>query len=182
MTITLLNQTQFDAQYVVKKGEQIISNLPAIQPNAKQTVPVSDTYQVTATTLIEGNTYTSAPLNVAGSMGFLAQVLQVKAQGTYEFDVVEFPSSASDQLSFQKTCINPVTFTILKDGKALQNIVVNNSGQNKTLDISNTFYIYSVINGVTTETLVTSSPQATVTAVTNDSMLERDYYSLVIAG
>lgn len=109
-------------------------------------IPTTDTYQVFASAILDGNSYTSAPLAVTGSMGFLAQVLQVKAQGTYEFDVLEFPSTASNQLTLQQTCINPVTFTITKDGKPLQNVVGNDSYRSKTLDISNTFYIYAVIH------------------------------------
>ncbi|MFZ3186527.1 MAG: hypothetical protein WA173_20580 [Pseudomonas sp.] len=179
MSIILRNTTNVDAQYVVKKGARIVSRLPAITPGAQLSVPTDDTYEVIATTLIDGNTYTSAPLEVSGSMGFLAQVLQVPAQGTYEFDVQEFPSNTAEQLSFQKTCINPVTFTILKDGKPLQNVVVNDSTQNQTLDISNTFYIYAVIKGVTTATLETSDPDAVITATDNGSALEAGYFSLV---
>lgn len=179
MSLTLLNNTKFDAQYVVKKGAQIIARLPAITPGAKLSVPTADTYEVIATTLIENNTYTSAPIEVGGSMGFLAQVLQVQAQGTYEFDVQEFPSSVADQLVFQSTCLNPVTFSILKDGKPLQNIVVSDSTQSQSLDISDTFSIYAVIEGVTTATIVTSDANATITATTNQSMLEGGYFSLV---
>lgn len=179
MSITLRNNTSYVAQYVVKKGEQVIARLPGIEPGAQMSIPTTDTYEVVASTLLDGNTYTSAPLAVNGSMGFLAQVLQVKSQGTYEFDVQEAPSKASDQLTFQKTCINPVTFTITKDGKPLQNIVVNNSYLNATLDISNTYYIYAVINGVTTEVASTSNANAVVTAVDDTSDLEAGYFTLL---
>lgn len=181
MSLVLRNNTTYDAQYVIKKGAQVIARLPAITPGATMSVPTNDVYEVIATTLIDGNTYTSAPISVTGSMGFLAQVLQVPAQGTYEFDVQEFPSSVADQLAFQKTCINPVTFTIRKDGKALQSVVVDSSTQNQTLDISNTFFIYAVIEGVTTSTLVTSNPNAIITATVNGSVLEGGYFSLSAA-
>jgi hypothetical protein len=180
MSITLRNNTSFIAQYVVKKGEQVIARLPGIEPNAQMVIPTTDTFQVVASTILDGNTYSSAPLSVTGSMGFLAQVLQVRAQGTYEFDVLESPSNSSNQLSFQKTCINPVTFTITKDGKPLQNVVVNDSFMSETLDISDTFYIYAVINGVTTEVATTSNANATVTALDNTSNLEAGYFSLSI--
>ncbi|WP_415894227.1 hypothetical protein ACMXYN_07655 [Neptuniibacter sp. PT8_73] len=179
MSITLRNSTDFVAQYVVKKGTQILSLLPGIEPGAKLNVPTDETYEVVATTLIDGNTYTSAPIEVSGSMGFLAQVLQVESQGTYEFDVQESPSNVADQLSFQKTCHNPVTFTITKDGKPLQNVVVNDSYHVETVDISETFSIHAVIDGVTTSTLVTTNADAVITATTNDSNLESGYFRLV---
>lgn len=179
MSITLRNTTDFVAQYEVIKGEQVIARLPGIEKGAHMSVPTDDTYEVIATTLIDGNTYTSAPMEVSGSMGFLAQVLQVESQGTYEFDVRESPSTVANQLSFQKTCINPVTFTITKDGKPLQSIVVDNSYQLQTLDIGSTYSIFAVIDGVTTATLVTSNANATVTATTNESALEAGYFRLV---
>jgi hypothetical protein len=181
MAITLLNNTAFPAQYVVKKGEQIIARLPAVQKGYSQVVQTDDTYEVVASTVIDGNTYTSAPIDVSSGMGFLAQVLQVPSQGTYEFDVQEVPTKNSDVLSFSKTCINPVVFTITKDGKPLQSIVVENSFESKTLTIGNTYYIYAVINGVTTATTVTSNPNAKVTAVDDTTALESGYYTLDFA-
>lgn len=181
MSIILLNQTQYAAQYTIKEGQQVIAKVPAVQPNAQMSIPVNDVYEVIATTVIEGNTYSSAPLTVSGSMGFLAQVLQVSSQGTYEFDVAMFQNGAPDQLAFQKTCINPVTFTIGKNGKPLQNVVVTSSFQTQTLDISNTFSIDAVINGIATETVTTSNPRATVTAIVDNSILGSSYYSLAVS-
>jgi hypothetical protein len=179
-SMSILNKTTFIAQFVIRKGEQIIARLPGIAPGASMTVPTDDSYQVTAMAVIDGNTYTSAPMDVSGPTGFLAQVIQVRAQGTYEFNVVETPSHAPNQLQFQKTCLSPVTYTIAKNGKALQTVVVRDSFETVTLDISDTFYIYAVVNGVTTDTVVTTNPSATVTAVQDTSDLEYGYYSLEI--
>ena len=68
-------------------------------------VPVDDAFQIIATSIIDGNSYTSAPMEVSAAMGFLAQVVQVPAQGTYEFRVVQTPASSPDQLQFQKACL-----------------------------------------------------------------------------
>lgn len=181
MSITLLNQTRYPAQYVIQKGQQVIARVPEVAPGARASIPVDGVYEVIATTVIEGNTYTSAPLTVSGSMGFLAQVLQVPSQGTYEFDMVMFQNAAPDQLAFQKTCINPVTFTISKNGKSLQNVVVNSSFRTETLYISNTFSIYAVIAGVTSDRVTTANPKAIVTAVTDNTDLESGYFTLVIS-
>ena len=85
--LTFLNKTDYPAQFLVKKGEQVVARLPAIAPQAVMQVPSTDDYQVTATTIIENNTYTSAPIQVTGASGFLAQasgghlLLQVMAGG-----------------------------------------------------------------------------------------------------
>lgn len=179
--MTLGNNTASVAQYVVLKGEQVIARLPGIKPGAQLLVPTNDIYQITATAVIGGNTYISAPLDVTGPTNFLAQVVQVQSQGTYEFNVVELPSSDPNQLQFQKTCISPVTFTITKDGTPLQSIVVNNSFEMRAMEIGDRYSIYAVINGVTTSTVDTTNPSATVVANTDTSTLESGYYTLDIS-
>lgn len=178
MAITLRNTTPYIAQYIVKKGEQVIARLPGIEPGAQMLIPTEDTYQIVATTLIDGNTYTSAPMDANGPTNFLAQIKQVRDQGTYEFDVVKGPSTVSNQMQFQKTTLAPVTFTIERDGKPIQAVVVSDSFMMQTLDISDTFYVYAVINGVTTDTVVTSNADAVVTAVVETSSLEYGYFTL----
>jgi len=178
--IKLRNNTAFVAQYVVRKGEQIIARIPGIESGAQMAIPTDETFEVIATAVINGNTYTSAPQTVQGSMGFLAQVLQVPAQGTYAFDVQEVPSRTPNSLEFQKTCLGAVTFTITKNGQALQNVVVNDDYSRQSLDISDTFYVYAVVNGVTTAVTTFSDPSAVITTVTDNSDLENGYVNLSI--
>ncbi|WP_148278762.1 hypothetical protein [Bdellovibrio bacteriovorus] len=179
--LKLLNNTSDIAQYMVRKGDQIIARVPGIAPGAAMRIPTSSTYEVVASAVIDGNTYTSAPMSVSGPTGFLAQVVQVQAQGVYEFNVVEMPSSKPNTLSFQKTGLNPVTFTISKDGSPLQSVVLNNSFEEQELAIDETYYIYAVINGVTTDTVVTTNPNATITAIEDHSDLEMGYYALEVS-
>jgi hypothetical protein len=181
MPITLRNNTSYIAQYVVKKGDLVIARLPGIAPGALMVIPTENTYEIVASTLIDGNTYISAPNAVTRSASFLAQILQVPSQGTYVFDVQVGASLTPNQLSFQSTCINPVTFTITKDGRPLQSVVANDPFIEQTLDLSDTFHIYAVINGVTTETLTTDNANAVVTAETSSSDLEAGYFTLSVA-
>ncbi|MBO9880838.1 hypothetical protein [Xanthomonas sp. D-109] len=176
--MTLRNNSNYVAQFVVTKDQLVVARIPGIEPNATMLVPTDNTYQVIATAVIDGNTYISAPLDVSGPTGFLAQVLQVRSQGTYEFNVREIASRNPNQLQFQKTCLSPVTFTITKNGRALQSVVVTDSFEVQPLNIGDTFSIYAVVNGVTTDTVVTSNPTATVTAVTDTSDLESGYATL----
>jgi len=180
--LTFFNNTPYIAQYLVNKGEQVVARLPGIAPGASLSVPSDDSYQVTATTVLEGNTYTSAPVTVNGSASFLAQVRQHAVQGTYDFELVKSDSHAVDTMVFQKTTCGPVTFNISKDGVHLQSVVVQDSFRVRTLAIGSTYSIYAVINGVTTDTSTTTNPNASVTAVVDDTDLEAGYYTLVIGG
>ncbi len=179
--LTFCNSTKFIAQYVVKKGDQVVARLPGIAPNASMTVPSNNSFDIVASTVLEGNTYTSAPVTVSGATKFLAQVKQHAAQGTYDFEVVTLPSSSATQMQFEKTSINPVTFAISQNGVPLQSVVVQNSFVLNTLTIGDVYSIIAVINGVTTDMSQTSNPNATVTAITDTSDLEAGYFTLVIS-
>jgi len=178
--LTFTNQTPYITQYVVTKGEQTVARLPGIAQGATLTVPSDDTYTVTATTILEGNTYTSAPITVSGAAGFLAQVKQNCEQGTYDFEMLKQASNAADQIVFQKTTIGPVTFNISKNGVHLQSVVVPDSFRNRTLKIGSEYSIYAVIKGVTTCVTTTTNPNAAVTSLVDNTDLEAGYFTLSV--
>ena len=179
--LKFVNNTSFIAQFVVHKGEQVVARLPGVAPHANMSVPSDDIYQVTATTILEGNTYTTAPVQVSGAKNFIAQVKQNYQQGTYDFEMKVDASAVADKMVFQKTTIAPVTFNILKDGKHLQSVVVEDSFRVKTLQIGTTYTVYAVVNGVTTDVIPTSDPDAVITAELDDTQLEAGYFTLAVA-
>lgn len=179
--LTFMNTTDYIAQFVVCKGERVIARLPGIAPGAKLEVPSTDEFTVTASTQLDGCTYTSAAFTVAGPMSFLAQVKQNKAQGTYDFEMIASPSCSHDQMEFQSTCRNPVTFQLGRNGVPLQSVIVSNAFIMKTLAIGNTYKVYAVINGITTDTLEIGNPNAAVTATVDDTFLEGGYFTLSVA-
>lgn len=182
MNLTFRNATPFVAQFIVHKGDLVLTRLLGIETNAQVQVPSNDTiYQVVAQTVLEGNTYSSAPLTVTGDTGFLAQVLQVSSQGTYEFDVATIASAVPNALTFQKTCVSPVTFIISKDGVPLQQVVVADSFEQKVLNIGEVFSIYAIINGVTTATSETANPNAVITATQETSGADAGSFELAIS-
>ena len=71
------NQTPYIAQFVAKKGQLVMARLPGIAPQAELSMPSDDVYSVIATTIIDGNTYSTAPVTVTGSMEFLAQLTSI---------------------------------------------------------------------------------------------------------
>jgi hypothetical protein len=179
--LTLSNTTSYIAQFVVSRSQQVIARVPGLAPGAQLQVPVTDDYTVVATTVIDGNTYTSAPLNVTGAASFLAQVRQDAAQGTYVFEVVEAPSTRPDELQFQKTTLGPVAFTLSRNGVLLQSVVVTDSFRTKTLETAEEFMIYAIVNGITTAPVMTTNPDATITAVVDTSTLDEGYFTLVVS-
>ena len=177
--LTLRNDTPYIAQYVVHKGQQVIARLPGLAPGATLSVPVASTFEITASTILHGNTYTCAPIVMGGPAHYLAQVKEMGAPGTYEFEVVTTPSTVGNQMQFEKTSIAPVTFNITRNGVYLQSVVVQDSFIRVTLEISDVYYVYAVINGITTDNVTTSNPNATITAVADPSDTEFGYFTLV---
>lgn len=180
-TMTFTNQTSFAAQFVVKKGDQVVARLPRVEHGAMLSLPLNDSFDIVASTVLDGNTYTSAPATVSSATRFLAQVKQEVNQGTYRFEMVTTASSSTLEMQFEKTCLNPVTFSISQNGVPLQYVVVPNSFELVTLAIGDTYSIYAVINGVTTDIATTSNPDAHVTAVADTTDLEAGYFTLVIS-
>jgi hypothetical protein len=162
--LTFLNSTPYIAQIVVSKGEQIVARLPGIGPQARLTMPADDTFEIAATTLIQGDTYTSAPATFTGAARFLAQIVQHNEQGASDFEMQIQASSAANQLQFQKTTLAPVTFAISQHGAVLQSVVVDDSSEMKTLTTGDAYSFQAVIDGVTTETAITTNADATITA------------------
>jgi len=58
------NQTPYIAQFIAKRGQLIMARLPGVEPGAELQVPSDDVYTMVATTIIEGNTYSTAPVTV----------------------------------------------------------------------------------------------------------------------
>lgn len=179
-SLTLRNNTPFPAVYVVKKGDQIIVRTPPVAPGAVLQEPGTQTRTVVAATVIEGNTYTSAPITVSGSAGFLAQVLQHSPQGTYLFEMQEIPPRGPDRLEFQTTTSSPVTFTISNNGIHLQTVVVKDAFNVVSLALAGTYSIYAIINGITTEVVQTDDADAVVSAVEGTRTFTHGDYMLVI--
>lgn len=163
--LTLQNETTSIAMLVVSRGDLMIERLPGLAPGAMRQIPTTQTRTVVATTVLEGNTYTSAPISFTGAMRFLARVVQQQAQGTYAFELVAMPSSDPAQLQFETTTISPVTFQVAANGMHLQSMVVANDFTVQTLLIGDTYSIYAVINGVTTDTVTIHDPNAVIAVV-----------------
>lgn len=178
--LTLLNETDFPAMFTVKNGDMTIARIPAIPSGAMLQVPTSQTYTVVAATVIEGNTYTSAPISVSGPAGFLATILQHGAQGTYEFDMQQLPPRSADQMEFQTTTLSAVTFTISCNGIHLQSVIVSDAFRAVTLSLADTYTLYAVINGVTTQIIQTTNPDATITTRVGPSGAETGDFELVV--
>lgn len=78
--LTQPNHTAYIAQFAVLNGPQMIARIlgfSGISPGARVSITTTSTYQLMAMAMIDGNSYHSAPQDVA--TGFLAEVVQVQS-------------------------------------------------------------------------------------------------------
>lgn len=52
----------------------------------------------------------------------------------------------------------------------------------ETLALDDTFHVYAVVNGITTATVTTTNPDATITSIVDTSQMERGYFTLEVSG
>lgn len=50
----------------------------------------------------------------------------------------------------------------------------------ETLALDDTFHVCAVVNGVTTATVTTTNPDATITSIVDTSQMERGYFTLEV--
>jgi hypothetical protein len=162
--MTLRNDTFYPATFQVKKGGVVIARMPAIVHGAAVQIPTSEAYTVVASTVIDGNTYTSAPISFFGAACFVARVLQHGAQSTYQFEMVQAPPRSADHLEFQNTTRAPVTFILSHAGIWLQTVVARDAFDTVSIPLTGGYTVYAVINGITTDLLQTDDPDAVIAA------------------
>ena len=179
--ITLLNTTKHPAQIKVTKGDLVIVFMPSLKPGQTVVVPTTDTYDVVASTTIDGNTYSSAPMTVTSATSFLARVVQDYSQGTYVFDVQQSSSTDSSQMQFQSSWRDTVTFTLSKDGKTLQNVVCADAFNMQLLQLGDTFTFQAIVDGVTTDIQESDDPNTVCTAVNDTTMRNAGFYTINLA-
>ena len=73
--------------------------------------------------------------------------------------------AAAGELAGENTWREPVIFTVSMNGSPLASVQVVDGHNIGTVSTLEQFWIYSIINGITTQTAATNDPDATVTAV-----------------
>jgi hypothetical protein len=161
-SITVRNATDVPVEFVVAIEDHVLGR-PCV-PRGGEAAVATDIYQVTAATLLSGNTYMTAPVDAAPGTGFLAEMLETFPQGTYEFTLSAI-GAPPGEFSFQKAAFGPVTFTIAKLGTISQDVVVTDALLHKIpapLDVAG-YSVAAVVNGIVTASTLTAEPNATVT-------------------
>jgi len=176
--LTLVNDTDHVAQFVVKRGELVIARIPGVAPGGKVLVPTDMDFEVLASVVVDAETPVTASHKVGGAARFIANLSAGSA--TPGFDLVAKPAARPDAFQFEKTCLNPVVFAIMRDGRPLQNVVVNDSFESAVVRIGNLFSVHAVVNGKSSNHGVTSNANAHVTLTRDQNGPGEGFFALRI--
>lgn len=179
--LTLENDTEHVAQFVVKRGELVIARIPCVEPGGRVLVPTELEFEVIASVAVEPDAPVTASHKLGGAARFVANlVAEAQDASAPALDLVAKPANKPDALQFEKTCLNPVVFAITRDGKPLQNVVVNDAFESAVVRIGNLFSVHAVVNGRTSNHGVTSNANAHVTLTRDEEQPEGGFFTLKI--
>ena len=164
-SLTLYNGTDHPTQFVVHKNQQYIPRLPVVHPGAALAVPTANTFEVIATTVIDGRTYTSGPIRVTDAAIFVAEVITIWPRNEYMLNIKQIPKRELRQLQFRTRCMRTISFAIKKNGQLLGSVSVSDPIETVNVDINDTYHVYAMINGVTTQTRSLTNPDTVISAV-----------------
>lgn len=176
--LTLVNDTDSVAQFVVKRGELVIARIPCVEPGGRVLVPTDMDFEVIASVVVTADNPVMATHKVSGAARFIAN-LGLK-HSTPDFDLAVKPATKQDAFQFEKTCLNPVVFSIVRDGMPLQNVVVNDSFESAAVRIGNLFSVHAVVNGKSSNHGVTSNASAHVTLTRDTNNPGDGFFALSI--
>lgn len=177
--ITLLNRTDRLVVFRIHSGERPVLRPPALAPGASQRIPTAVVHRVVATTEVEGNTYTSAPVETVGAADFVARMVSVPPHSLHALELQREAATRPDRLLLQAETPSSATFVVQREDGARQTVVVYSAGE-ASVHIRETFSIYAIVDGVTTGTLSTDDPDARIAVVPEPGMPASGDYVLVV--
>lgn len=162
--LTLINEVpDFPAEFRVRQGNDQVARISVQADEGKVVIPTTDSYVATAQTTVDGFQVTSGPQYFSDrSAHLLAQVLQ--EDGGFDFQLVESAGTKPDAIVCENTWRQPVSFNVVRNGSPLGTVKVANEFNTVEISTEEIYGIYAIIDGVTTETLITDNPNATILA------------------
>jgi hypothetical protein len=148
-------------EFRLSQGNHQIARI-GVHAGGQASIPTTTNYQVQAYTSMGDFSLTSNTLSFnATSATLLAQVLT--EDGFYDFRLVQSPGSQPSALVCENTWRNPVQFKITQPGTPVQIVTVVDEHNNTTVSTAQQWQCYAIANGITTQTVTITDPNATIT-------------------
>jgi hypothetical protein len=139
-----------------------------VHAGGQASIPTTTNYQVQASTSMGDFSLTSNPVSFnATSATLTAQVLT--EDGFYDFRLVQSSGTHPSALVCENTWRNPVQFTITQPGTPVQIITVVDEHNNTVVSTAQQWQCYAIANGITTQTVTLTNPNATITLTADNN-------------
>jgi len=178
--ITLVNSISAGvaptAEFRLFQGIDRIARV-GVHAGGQVVIPTASEYSAQATTSMGELTLTSNPVNFdASSMLLIARV--ISENGDYDFQLVESPGVHVSTIALENTWTNPVQFKLTRPNSPFQIVTVVDENNDSEISTAQQWTVYAIVNGITTQTLTVTDPNATITAAAGNS---GDGFTLVVS-
>jgi hypothetical protein len=170
--ITLINS--YDgadaAEFRVFQGDHQACRL-RVGRGGEATMPTDMEYVVQTTTNMDDFTLTSNTISFEGnsikgnSIILLAQIVVEKGYSDFQLEASQ--GTQPDMIVLKNTWENPVHFKIIPPNDPMQIITVVDEHNYPLISTTQAWTIYAIVNGITTETVETDNPNATIRLVSD---------------
>jgi hypothetical protein len=164
--IQLTNESRSGAEFIVSQGGHLVIQTH-VSGGASIAVPTSPDFMVTASTVVEGNTYRSSPIHVSAPSADMTAQLTVE-HGNYVFQLTQSPGTVANTITLENTGRTPVQFEIAQPHAPLQIVKVADAYRPFHISTEQDFTVYAIANGVTTPVVSFTDPNATVRVIEDE--------------
>ena len=127
-------------------------------------IPTAAEWTVQASTSMGDFTLTSNTFTFnESSVSVIAQVLT--EAGYYDFQIVKGPGVRPSTITVQNRWRGPVQFSFMQSNPPVQTVIVVDEHNTGEVSTAQEWTAYAIANGITTQTVTITNPNATVTAI-----------------
>jgi hypothetical protein len=163
------------AEFHVTQSGLLVARV-GVHAGASEYVPTGSNYTVQATTTMGDFTLTSNPVSFTDSSANLVGRMLME-DGYYDFQLVLSPGSQPDALVLENAWRKPIEFSITKPNSPFHVVTVVDELNIGEVSTRETYEVYAIVNGISTEPVTFSDRSATVTLVADPA----DTFRLVVS-
>lgn len=178
MTITVINNTGYEAFFTLSKGDLIIAHWTRLGGNGKLEIQTDIIGTIIARANFLNTEYASDRMQLNDTAAYVAQIDQDLENKSYVLRLVETGSSKPPFMQLYKTCTPPVSFIIQMHGLFEQEITQERGFTALNMRTGPGYTLQAVINGITLEPVAFSDENTTITAATVQNDPVAGFYKL----
>jgi hypothetical protein len=170
-TMTIRNSVNKPAQVTIKQGGLLLARVGLGAHGKAEVVSCVQGVVIDASTTFGGSPLEAASLALAPAPADVTAEVAEPGEGDFQFRLVQSAPTELSAIVLSNTWREPVRFQLkAKPTGAATTIVIDANGT-ETVGLGGDFYLFAIVNGITTAVLTVADPSATVTITQDESGL-----------